>query len=170
MPFKQGPLSSDEVRDLNEMASDIARLKQIKVSPPLKLNMTPSGWNIESPPISSTTPSNSEIKVTGALVTGPLDYYPGTLETTTDGIAWTSGSAVRLVNTGATVLVNGQRYTTSYIGTISGNAYYATRDNDSASGFGTHTAQYLTDATIACVAGTVTITITKDSSRNFMTM
>lgn len=124
--------------------------------------------------VNGNSQANSEIKVTGAIVAGPLDYYPGTIETTTDGSTWTSGATVRLVNTGSAALVNGNRYTSAYIGTISGVLYFATRNDgsfpcDAASLClgGWATRNFVTDVSLSCTAGTLTLTVTKRGNEDY---
>ncbi|MFO0937823.1 MAG: hypothetical protein U0798_15065 [Gemmataceae bacterium] len=74
------------------------------------------------------TPSEPDVQIsiTGALVAGPLDYYPATADTTTDGVTWTTGPACRAINrNGATNLPVGFTAPGIYHTTVEGEKVFA---------------------------------------------
>ncbi len=103
----------------------------------------------------ASTPSNAVLISTGTLITpggGDLPYYAATEQYVTGG--WNTASTVRAINTGTADPKSGKRYPATFVGfAVDGvTRCYAIKAGKT---------EVVTDASISCDAGTVTLSLTK---------
>jgi hypothetical protein len=181
MQFRPGQLSNPEAAELNRMRAKVKLLEEIKVSAPLRLVKSPSGWSIQQGDSSDDgtvvlVKCNSATAAAGSGV--GAECYDATIKMTAAGTVLTSfadGADVWLTVAGVSgpAVPEANRY--YVVIAVNGTVEAATGDTrqrvigqEAGMSEGDWlTVEPVTDVTIACEFGDVTIDVTTLTGYDF---